>query len=375
NEYQAKHLFVLVGKNPLPNVVAIRLLKPADGQVYLVHTSPLAPIVPRICTAAGLTLDTDAFPISINDEKGAQIVTKVAAAAKGKTSLGLNYTGGTKHMVLHAFQGIQQAAQANHVQPVLSYLDGATLSMRIEHLGAASHNFAVDTATKLELTELLALHGNKIGSCSESAIRPEIYPALARLDPKEITGWFQKARDGKNSDQQRDIPLPDIPALSTHWEGCTTVGELADHYGISMQDMGKWFAGHWLEHYTLAAFQQIATECDIHASAMNLKTPDFEFDVVALKGYQLFAVSCVTKSSKNDIKQKLFEAYIRARQMGGDEARVAVVCHAPKHGDSSPRRIEHEIKQSWDVEGTIRIFGEEQLPQLARHLAGWIGKK
>ncbi len=59
----------------------------------------------------------------------------------------------------------------------------------------------------------------------------------------------------------------------------------------------------------------------------------FQFDVAAMRGYQLFAFSCTTEDGKRKgkrglLKQKLFESYVRARQMGGDEACAALVCCA-----------------------------------------------
>ena len=99
----------------------------------------------------------------------------------------------------------------------------------------------------------------------------------------------------------------------------------------------------------------------------------FEFDVIGLRGYQLFAISCANANDKETIKLKLFEVFVRARQMGGDEARIAVVCRAPAHDENrTPEAIEDEIRREWDREGKIRIFGEEHLPDLPTHLAEWV---
>ena len=35
---QSEHLFLLIGKNPLPNWVAARLLLRDEGRLYLVHS-------------------------------------------------------------------------------------------------------------------------------------------------------------------------------------------------------------------------------------------------------------------------------------------------------------------------------------------------
>jgi hypothetical protein len=138
--------------------------------------------------------------------------------------------------------------------------------------------------------------------------------------------------------------------------------------------LARWLDGIWLEHYTLWAVRQIASECYVHQAGLSFrpKERDFEFDVAAMRGYQLFALSCTTESRKGLLKGKLFEAYVRARQMGGDEARVGLVCCAAKENpDSNPSAVQREIEESWDAKGKVRVFGVEDLPDLPVHLKTW----
>jgi hypothetical protein len=149
---------------------------------------------------------------------------------------------------------------------------------------------------------------------------------------------------------------------------------------ITQDEVAKWLDGKWLEHYTLWALQQIASECQMHQAWMNIeaikkndnKDRSFELDVVAMRGYQLFAISCTTGYKKSPLKSKLFEAYVRARQMGGDEARVGLVSCAPKDNpDSNPSSIQSEIEEAWDAQGKVRVFGAEHLPDLPTYLKDW----
>lgn len=130
---------------------------------------------------------------------------------------------------------------------------------------------------------------------------------------------------------------------------------------------------------------------------LKVKVPDkktggteFQFDVVAIRGYQLFAFSCTTESGdhENDterrgifnsrlesgpgrvlLKQKLFEAYVRARQMGGDEACVALVC-AMEQGEAD--KLQEEMRRDISPEGRIRVFGRGCLAKLTGYIADWI---
>lgn len=46
--YVSDHLFLLVGANPLPNLVAAKLLFKPGGQLYLVHSSATQPVAERL---------------------------------------------------------------------------------------------------------------------------------------------------------------------------------------------------------------------------------------------------------------------------------------------------------------------------------------
>ena len=95
---------------------------------------------------------------------------------------------------------------------------------------------------------------------------------------------------------------------------------------------------------------------------------DFELDVAATLGYQLFALSCQATENKDEAKEHLMEVYVRARQLGGDEARVALVC-----AYDDPNQLCREIERSWDAGGKIRVFGRADLRDLPTALSNWIG--
>ena len=70
----------------------------------------------------------------------------------------------------------------------------------------------------------------------------------------------------------------------------------------------------------------------------------FELDVVAILGYQILVVSCSISWRESDIKKKAMEAIIRARQLGGDEARALVLCGARREAaDNVQAEMEDEI--------------------------------
>lgn len=139
----------------------------------------------------------------------------------------------------------------------------------------------------------------------------------------------------------------------------------------------QWLDGLWLEHYVLSQVEEVSKSHPdwIHDSGMNFIVEDakkekFEFDVAFMKDYQLFALSCTTDATKQLCKSKLFEAYIRARQLGGDQARVALVCCYNK-----PQDVEKELKVETEVtteDPKLAVFGCKELDNLQIHIKEWI---
>lgn len=375
-DLKCQNLFILVGGNPLPNYVAIRLLRHDNGHVYLVHTAQTTKIADRICQVAGLVLGQNATKVLVDDGDAAGMRATVLRFARNKPGLGLNYTGGTKHMALHVFQGLIAASP----RLTLSYLDAETLSMRIEQGDGATRNIATALALQLSFLDLLTLHGRTMSAIETELVCRDIYPDLPRVPYDKWKDWWNEASRGMGG-RTADITLPTDPAFSPirpHWGDAATLGQLAAHWRTDVPTLSRWFGEAGLESYVLWSVDKVAEAAQLGETAKNFKPNEikFEFDVVAMRGYQLFAVSCANSKDKGTVKLKLTEAYVRSRQMGGDEARVAVVCRLPANDpQNAPRLIEQEMAEQLGVEGKIRVFGAEHIPTLSTHLQNWFTAK
>lgn len=164
-------------------------------------------------------------------------------------------------------------------------------------------------------------------------------------------------------------------------------------FKFELEDVCKWLDGEWLEHYVLQQVQAITQDLAIHCSATsfwikdpNSKNTKFQFDVAFMRGYRLFAISCTTSTDKSLCKSKLFEAYIRAQQLGGSEARVALVCcvsNEDKDGEGKKKytkdALETEIlnvlnptPESGKRDYRLVVFGREDLINISEKIAEWI---
>ena len=61
------------------------------------------------------------------------------------------------------------------------------------------------------------------------------------------------------------------------------------------------------------------------------------------------------------------EAYVRARQAGGDEARVGLVCIY-----KDVQALQAEIASDLDAGGKIRVFGQDDLVSLEDRIREWL---
>lgn len=444
NELRSDHLFLLVGTNPLPNWVAAKLLLNPGGRVHLFSTDGVRKQAGRlkkvleerekIPVSAYETADADEQKIFGDIERQAS---KLAQSGTGK--IGLNYTGGTKMMSVHANRAMRQAVQ-DEKRRVLSYLDARTLAFKIDdHAGSEPLNGLQPENLRISLETLLDLH-DQYNSNDISYERRATCPLAAkglveahsnyagqrtwrewcdalnvgRIDPAKLNEHEyrnvvrrlnqtvllkldefiqdvevklnKKVSDGDLSRREAQARLDTIRGGYRQY-----LAELKVNAGDTLQtvaqvngfndslDLAKWLDGMWLEHYALAQIQSCspATQLNPDGCAVNLETRNkegrrFEADVIALRGYQLFYFSCYSGSEHDKSKQKLFEAVERAAQLGGDEAKVALVCNHDK-----PKWLRQECEADW--EGTkrnmIRVFGREDLPRLTSKLEDWFTGK
>ncbi|HEY1349213.1 MAG TPA: hypothetical protein VGF67_06280, partial [Ktedonobacteraceae bacterium] len=449
-DYQVDHLLLLVGANPLPNIVAGRLLVAAGGKVTLIYSKDTCTLAQRLEewlkeSPGGVEVEL-AEPVEETDADSVyrcvqEVLTNNGGRAEQlkKVCAGLHYTGGTKVMSVHAYRALENWANERSGQKreaIFSYLDAQTLCMRIKRANRDTVSPSIGLKVKLSIKDLVKIHGWKWQRTSDRTplmpitepILPEIAAALLAIhqnsehaekwkhwlshelapvartrsiapfpvwikdsEQSEKTTVLRTTRNWKKRVPDLTLPWPDkLPQL------CETMKkvlgqEKAERLKLAagtqhghfkeVKDFCQWLDGGWLESTVLSALCDCSAALQLRDCGMNLHlTPIgdkdseaemcFEFDVVAMRGYQLFAFSCTTESDDGGLlKQKLFEAYIRARQMGGDEACVALVCTADPQ---KVRKLEREM--SHDIGRLVRlgVFGREKLANLSQNIEQWV---
>lgn len=433
------HLFLLVGNNPLPNLVAGSLLTKPTSILHLLHTENTFQyavnikqlIVQRLSISAS---QIKLFPLRLQTDQASifqDLNSYFDLDASLKTgSIGLNYTGGMKPMAVHVYEFLKNHTGQTHQKFIHSYLDPIHYAMRFSH--AVTHKISY-SELQISLAELLSLHTKQISSSKKDDLFPSYCNQLAHFastpkNMKNLRSWCDHhIRTLKNKDLdtyiqtlyrdnsfvqskfpnlnailaelkdridlfgKRTLPIKPISEQEKN-DSIDFVAQmglaLLETKEIPKDEVHQWqpktiadtlikfLDGGWLENYVIACLHEISKKCNLYDVQKNMfvKSADpattitgFEFDVAAMQGYRLYAFSCTTGMQRSMVKGKLMEAFTRAKQMGGDESRVALVC-----GYLQPDNLLEEINESWMTSrDKIRIFGPQDFEMLLHKLESW----
>ncbi len=423
DKFKVDHLFLLIGENPLPNYVAAKTLVNKGGTIYLVHTTDTYETAKnlKIILIQEDNKFKDVELITIQDyESDAHYIKTEINKTIDKISVGkvgLNYTGGTKAMSSHAYrtlfyEEIKENNQNNKKYKqrpdiVFSYLDARKLEMCIDKENGERERIKIQPTTlEVELVKLFNLHRLNLTNTPEKESKlPNLATAMAHLfsDETKRKLWFsgfykdfcnqgRRTKPNGSKEWKSEPKLMEVSVSTDNLPEEIVTAFKEENFVIdnklSLKQVQKtnsfaklkhfceWLDGLWLEHYMLEEVKKIRAKQFINENyGMTFKIPlegtkdGFEFDIAFTRGYQLFAISCTTDDNRKICKQKLFEAYLRARQMGGDEARVILVCCS-----DAPDSIKAEIGNLLDQK-KIAVFGCEDLIDLSIKISHWIKQK
>ncbi len=173
--FKTDTLMLLIGTNPLPNLVAARLLAASEACVYLLHstageegesnTEEQAKNLESLLGLLRTDLHIQRLPLASSDNE--KIRTEVEAILKQrKGRVGLNYTSGTKPMAVHAYRAIESVLRRADPLPVFSYLDPRQLALRIDYhkpgepiIFQLLRDASLRQLVEIDLEQLGKLHG------------------------------------------------------------------------------------------------------------------------------------------------------------------------------------------------------------------------
>jgi hypothetical protein len=424
---------ILVGTNPIPCVVsALALAEPGDQRICLCFTdnpvvSGRSENVRDFLVKAGYRAD-HLLRCEIDHADPDLIAMKLVDCIGDMNPRGVNvcYTAGTKAMSVHAVRAVSTEFSA--LPLAFSYIDahrdvlqvtfGGTHersgTTRVVSLAPGSPDLTEEEVNRLDirLSDVLHLHDWTINASWNGPLFPRSAKALLQLhaavDGRSPDNWVDAWKDWSKPLTDRRVrnfgavecvmPTADcLRGFADAWSeeiaarGVTperfTMDELAGQMPkpaanrrLTRKDLleylRNWLDGSWLESAMMDVLVQLKDEKDLNGALMGVETrdPRFEVDCLALNGYRLSLFSCTAGNARDqgkykEAKLKLFEAIARGRQLGGDEARIALVCAArPDIGE----KIEKELNLDFGAGRLARVFHTGHMANLKDEVKDWL---
>jgi hypothetical protein len=431
DHYCFTDLILLVGTNPLPNyVVAQHFIKTNEimrktvgfdekihkiKKIWLVHSDETLIYADKLIysieklsaevTLNKVRLSNVSRAVQIERDLKQNIFNQLSST----DSIHLNYTGGTKTMVTHAYRST--AAIDLPIKIKYSYLSASDFSIIFDDEKIIPSNDLRKTIN-LDFDTMLFIHdyekneNSKFISYNFDELKEclSFFSELVNREPNQLNVFYEKNNIDfmKNEEVGFSKQHFSFNDKSDDNVKIKQIGERFSNYNSrnlkpnkllkSMNDKliadHKFFAGDkfivpsldplkifdyingfWLEDYAYNIISEIFNAEDkfkiiknyrIRGKNWKSEINDFEIDIALLKGYQLFSFSCTISHKKPVIKHKGFEVIMRTRQIGGDEARSVII--AAGKSITECRIIQEELAlDTGNSKNNIIVIGQEDL--------------
>ncbi len=361
-----KQLLLLVGSNPLPNFLAVLILKPESICLFY------SPETEKVKDYLIETLTAKVGEMNLSEKCIANATDSAAVRQAFKLiskDAHLHYTGGTKIMAAHARLAFRDTGGTDDHA---SYLDERNAVLRFDD------GYEIDVSKeelKLTIDEILGLHGIKRlpkgeppkpepteqdvkhiveGSMKEPELAGKLYN-IYHDEGKPRSFNKAKREPVKLEDFVNDLSIQQLPEI-----------------GWSENTYEKWcdfLGGGWLERWCGDLVRAVAKESEVQVSVDSKRANgrQFEIDLALVRGHRLYVISCTTDTKIRLCKSKLFEVSLRARQLGGDLARSALVCllHGSNDKGSYVDQLRNDVEDIWAASNTPQVFCLDDLKEWA----------
>jgi hypothetical protein len=352
-------IIVIVGSNPLPNLIAVENEKPKEAiLVYSQETSNVAKRLRKYYRGVGIATKDVIIRDATDSSRCKSVITDEMGAYR------LDYTGGTKVMSasIHA-EWLNRGGSPDRA----SYVDDRTGVIRFDD----GRNIPLELS--IHLDDILRIHG--------------LNPRKERYIEKEGPTFLDAGKVAK-----KFLTDPDkLLVLSRSIGKKLNKSVRPEDYGLKLSkemissdldppvltEWSSFLRGKWLELWIggLIKNSGFVDTDKVHIGVeVQIREGHFELDVVVMHQHRAYLISCTTSTSIQTSKMKLFEAMWRARQIGGSLARAALIAPLGKVTRVDGKVIDRLVSlqqtaaEMWDSPNPPRIFGTE-------HMEEWAGVK
>lgn len=419
-------LILTVGTNPLPNLVVARyLLGQPNHQIssiYLIYSESnrwQKGTKDYADNLKGLLEDTikiELIPLSDvgNPKKILEDLNNYPWDERMKYHL--NYTGGTKTMSVHVHAFFKSKFNID-----FSYLDARSYTLRYDNGTYCPINGDLRDYVKVNIKELLKLHGYEIKSDSFKNttfdnVLDKFKKSIQEDSYKQFIEWykninhikrennFRNANDFINNLEQ-EFPINLKLIAEKFGENMPEITrEILDAFPVENQihyvqngeyklwkpeqndknfknrfkNTWEYIDGKWLEHYVYDGLRKILQEKGLKENdhygwslkSRNRENKEFELDIFLINGYQLIAISITTDAQTNICKSKGFEVIHRARQIGGDESTAILITALNKEKANELQKDLHI--NTGTSEERFKVFGIDDWKDIEQQILNFI---
>jgi len=363
-------LFLLVGSNPLPNyVVGDYLLKserrdenelPVPDLIALVHseeTEVFANKLKEKFKQKGEKIDVKLIDLKDKESDPQNIKEELNVFLKKRENLSsfhLNFTGGKKTMSVYTYITIYDYAK----NAIFSYLDPDKHRIVLDddkHFPTDDDlrkKVSLDIKTVLELHDMEIKNQGKEKPLYKEIMNEEKFNEVVKYilqtiaeDRKKWKSEMDKFRERfsdkiktkKGKLKRKTKLIEEIKKANEDRVFAFLFNNLLENNKYDPEQAEKFpsfykfITGEWLEDLVLITLQKLQKEEKIKVNEVRkgieakYKNRETEMDIIVMKGYEMFLITCTTDTGIGLVKQKAFEAIYRAQQLGGEHAKVVVV--------------------------------------------------
>lgn len=337
-------LFLIVGTNPMPNIISIINRVKEDGKVFLIHSNKNDGLfsTERI---ANTLIDrlSEKFekltvtPIEVNMQKESNMIQEIKNKflAENNLAIELNYTGGTKLMSSTIYGYFKNRLRHEEYDIILSYLDCEKDLFIYEEKKDNKIRFTEEKIeenalyNKFNLKDIIISHGlNYHKDRKETKFEDISYKMFSNFEGmalEEKNNWVYELNGIlklKDNVQERLIEFVNKQVDCSVEELCQ----------LELEKLIKYVIGDSLEEYFYRILSNLKEKNEIHEfiwSYQQNKTNNMagtEIDFVISRGTKNYLLSVTLCEGEYDCEPKLYEAKTRGEQISGDETRVGFIC-------------------------------------------------
>ena len=399
-------LVLLIGSNNIPNFVTAQyLLKPNRDDVedlpvpeklFLVYSRDTEKFRASLELCLKVTRDKIVDVDLGGDERNHEaicrkLLEKLEKHQKDISSIHLNYTGGTKTMVLAAYEAV---VNANVQKKCYSYVDPKNYKIvtTMKDINYPQNDDLrkikpdIDTIFKLHCLDEGLKYKKEIDreqyinivSGKDFQYDLEIFEKAAKLN--EIPSCKDKQnkcrnilnamsnsgnKDSKlsmsvNNIMENNYDITEYKELYHRWY-VKSFDELMNKYRLSFKDSDL--------NKIQKEEPDIVTDVFWDVTGKS-EGREFQIDVMALRSYQIIIFSCTSSDEPGPCKQKAFEANYRAVQIGGEHAKSVLVCLKDENLKTDIRKdmMQFEAAHNFSMIGREAFKDEETLKKAIRNI-------